>query len=173
MTDELSRKLLQQDGLPAGGAPDAMLELLRSQQAKADARERFWFRMASGFWIVAGICFVVAVASLLSSVGMYSTMERRTAVAVPEVPAAKPPAVPAKPVKLEEKVAIESGFRFDTVIAAFVAAATILPVAILGGLFSSVWLMLTRRQASQATMQFTLAALTSEIRGNAQKSASS
>ena len=171
MTDDLSRKLLQQDAPPAGGAPDAMLELLRSLQAKADARERFWFRMASGFWIVAAICFVVAVAASLTSVGTYSTMERRALVAVPERP--DPPAVPAKPVKLEEKVVVESGFRFESVIAAFVAAATILPVAILGGLFSSVWLMLTRRQASQATMQFTLAALTNEIRTNAQKSASS
>jgi hypothetical protein len=32
-----------------------------------------------------------------------------------------------------------------------------------GGLFSSVWLLLTRRQAGQAAMQLTLAALMQEI----------
>jgi FtsH-binding integral membrane protein len=43
------------------------------------------------------------------------------------------------------------------------AALLLLPVALAGGLFSSVWLMRTRRQASQATMQATIASLTEEV----------
>jgi hypothetical protein len=39
----------------------------------------------------------------------------------------------------------------------------LLPVALAGGLFSSVWLMLTRRQVSQATMQATIASLNEEV----------
>ncbi|MGA2035152.1 MAG: hypothetical protein ABSG68_23130 [Thermoguttaceae bacterium] len=39
----------------------------------------------------------------------------------------------------------------------------LLPVALAGGLFSSLWLMLTRRQVSQATMQATIASLNEEV----------
>jgi hypothetical protein len=172
MTDELARQLQKQDGLAPGGAPDAMLELLRNLQAKADARERFWFRMACAFWIVSGLSFVVAAVALLGSAGTTETRESRALVAVAEPPD-KEGRVPPKPVKLEERVDVETTFRFEPVIATFFVAASILAVLLVGGLFSSVWLMLTRRQASQAAMNFTLAALTNEIRTSAQKSASS
>jgi hypothetical protein len=146
-TPPLAEALLKQDRLTPGTAPDTLIEQMRRQQTLADQRERFWFRMACGFWITAGVCFL--------------TMAILLGVCV-QASAAAGPAQERAEVRHEE---VGSGPQWyvDPIMTPFFAALTIFPIAFVGGIFSSVWLLLMRRQAGQAAMQLTLAALMQEI----------
>jgi hypothetical protein len=161
----LPELLLKQEALAPGTASTLVLEQIRRQQEKDEARERFWFRMACGFWITAGICVVIA--AILSGAEMHVSA---SSVAVAQPPAAVGPA----PVGNAGEIAhprheTKSGMSFHPIRSTFMAAITLLPIAIFGGLFCSAWLMLTRRGASRANLQLTLAALSSEIRELARK----
>ena len=65
----LAQELLKLDGLKSGEASKALLEQIRSIQTKAEQRERFWFRMASGFWITLALLFLIV--TVLSAVEAY------------------------------------------------------------------------------------------------------
>ena len=144
----LSDELLKQDGLARNEATEPLVEMMRRIQAKAEQRERFWFRMACGFWLVAAICFLLV--AFLGGVEAHSSVRLDAPADVVKNPA---PVIPAEP-----------QFDFHPVRTTFFGALLTLPVAVLGGIFSAVWLMFTRRQAGQAAMQATLVALTKEIR---------
>jgi hypothetical protein len=167
----LSELLLKQEALFPGTASTLVLEQIRRQQAKDDARERFWFRMACGFWIAAGVC-VSVLAILVGGEVRMSAISRPAAppaaIARPAPPQAAGVEEKDVPVRQAVKPAefhiVESGLTFDPIRTTGMAALTLAPIAILGGLFSSAWLMLTRRRASRANLQLTLAALSSEIR---------
>jgi hypothetical protein len=151
-TPPLSEQLLRQDALAPGTASTLVLEQIRRQQAADEARERFWFRLASGFWIVAGLC--VTIMAMLGGTEM-----RSSATAVSGGVNA---AVPAANVGHFETT--HSDIHFHPIRSPFMAAMMLAPIAILGGLFSSACLILTRRRASRNSLQMTLAALSSEIR---------
>jgi hypothetical protein len=147
----LSEQLLRQDALVPGAASSLVLEQIRRQQASDEARERFWFRMACGFWIVAGICATITA--------MLAGMESRSsATAVSGSKDAEPAA------KVGHVEITHSEIHFHPIRTPFTAAGVLTPIAVLGGLFSSACLILTRRRASRNSLQMTLAALSSEIR---------
>jgi hypothetical protein len=150
-TPPLSEQLLRQDALAPGTASALVLEQIRRQQAADEARERFWFRMASGFWILAGVC--VTIIAVLGGV------ESHNSVSVVTVPRdAAPEANVARTETMRAEV------RFHPLHSPFATALMLAPIAVLGGLFSSACLVLTRRRASRNSLQMTLAALSSEIR---------
>jgi hypothetical protein len=148
----LSDELLKQDGLARNEATEPLVEMMRRIQAKAEQRERFWFRMACGFWLVAGICFLLV--AFLGGVEAHSSARSAVGGDAPaDAVKNAAPVIPAEP-----------QIDFHPVRTTFFGALLTLPVAVLGGIFSAVWLMFTRRQAGQAAMQATLVALTKEIR---------
>jgi ABC-type Fe3+ transport system permease subunit len=149
-TSPLSEQLLRQDALAPGTASALVLEQVRRQQAIDEARERFWFRMASGFWIVAGVC--VTILAVLAG------FESQTSVTV--VSGAKGP----EEANVARVETTHTDAQFHPIRTPFMAALMLAPIAILGGLFSSACLVLTRRRASRNSLQMTLAALSSEIR---------
>ena len=150
-TPLLSEQLLRQDALTPGTASALVLEQIRRQQTADEARERFWFRMACGFWIVAGVC--VTITAVLAGMESQSSA---TAFSGPK------DAVPAA--KVGHVETMHSEIHFHPIRTPFTAAGVLTPIAVLGGLFSSVCLILTRRRASRNSLQMTLAALSSEIR---------
>jgi hypothetical protein len=149
-TPPLSEQLLRQDALTPGTASTLVLEQIRRQQAADEARERFWFRMASGFWIVAGVCVTI-----LAMLGGMESRSSATAVSGPK---------DAEPAKVGHIETTHSEIHFHAIRTPFTAAGALTPIAVLGGLFSSACLILTRRRASRNSLQMTLAALSSEIR---------
>ncbi len=177
-TNSLSGELLKQEGLTPGQGSSALLEQIQRIQLQAEKREKFWFRTACTFWIVSGVCFLVlAILGGVASRVDLSVESFPPTVAAPRSDAAATSRATEGSVHDQTHVALspkmpdvgvrlrsfETYFEAHPIPMAFCAALMILPVAVFAGLFSSIWLILTRRRASYATLQTTVAALSEEI----------
>ena len=158
MTNTQPNDVLKQDGLSPSDPPDALLEEVRSEQERLRRRERFWFRMACVFSIVAAISLVYVMVLLWASTVPPSSVT----VTWPALTGSRPVAT-GRPITMRRE-------RFslwrEPVGPPLIFIGT---VSFAGALISCIWLYLSRRHASTATLQATLASLISEIRCLAQQ----
>ena len=149
----MSTQLLQQNGLTPSVAPAALLDEIHRIQDRARRRERFWFRMACSFWIIAAACFLTLAVALpiwlfpsATPVPALNVDASTTQASVVAMPAGGAPSLAA-------------GLMVSLVFVAMMG----LPVGFIGGIVSSIFLFVARREASNAMIQRTLTTLTQQV----------